>query len=75
MLKTPQRMFRWVAERAPWVLASILVAGMTVPLLQHRPAAADSDVGKLKTTALGGLGISQRLLAVEELKVKGSDTL
>jgi hypothetical protein len=72
MLRTIRRTCTWGMGHGFKLLAGFLVVGFGLSLLKPPPAEADASVDGLKSVALSGVGLNQRLLALEALREAGS---
>ena len=63
----------WGMKNALSLLVGILLVGLGTAILQPGPARADESVDKIKKVALSDVSLSQRLMALETLKQKGSE--
>ena len=74
MIRSLRSVFVWGCKHGFAVLAVFLVAGYGTTFLKSRPAQADEAVDKLVQVALSDVSLSQRLLALEALKVDGGES-
>ncbi len=73
MFRSLRRVFVWSCQHGFTILAVFLVVGYGTTFLKPGPAQADEAVDDLKKVALSDAALSQRLMAVEALKEKGSN--
>jgi len=74
MFRSLRRVFVWGCKHGFTILAVFLVVGYGTTFLKPRPAQADEAVDLLKSVALSDLAMEDRLMALEELKGKGSSS-
>ncbi len=71
MFRSLRRVFVWSCQHGFTILAVFLVVGYGTTFLKPRPAQADEAVDILKSVALSDLAMEDRLMALEELQLKG----
>jgi hypothetical protein len=74
MLRAIRRLCGQTADHGILVFLGVLGLAWGLSLYRPEPARADQAVEALKKAALSGVGLNQRLAAVEDLRKAGSDS-